>query len=208
MVETILPDGIRLSYGGPAVEDGSMNVRDLAPAMLAVGDLFDATNLLLNGRSANVEVNVRATRTGSFEVFFEIIVNALANPEFREALKTGWELRDMLFGPDGLMALVVASRHGKPLDPPASPIPREISDNPAVRQSIKDIMSPLGHTDIHTLNVFIANEQTLALNQNDYREIANDRSLRIPRPILDEVQRKKLQIVSPTFRPGRNWGVL
>ena len=36
---------IDLSYNGPAVADGSMDVRDLAPAMLAVGTLYTVASI-------------------------------------------------------------------------------------------------------------------------------------------------------------------
>ena len=40
-----------LTYAGPALQDHEMNVRDLAPAMLAVGELFEALNRLYNGET-------------------------------------------------------------------------------------------------------------------------------------------------------------
>jgi hypothetical protein len=62
-----------LGYDGPALRDGTMDVRDLAPALLAVGQLFDAANRNLNGDAATVGVHVRATGEGSFEVFLEVV---------------------------------------------------------------------------------------------------------------------------------------
>lgn len=62
-----------LTYDGPALRNHEMNVRDLAPAMLAVGELFDALNLLFNGESAEVAVNVRAHEPGCFSVLFEVV---------------------------------------------------------------------------------------------------------------------------------------
>lgn len=50
-----------------------MDVRDLAPALLAVGQLIDAINTTLNRDDAKVSVNVRATNPGSFSISLEIV---------------------------------------------------------------------------------------------------------------------------------------
>ncbi len=62
-----------LTYDGPALESHEMNVRDLAPAMLAVGEAFEGLNALLNGKSAQLAVNVRAHQPGCFKVAFDIV---------------------------------------------------------------------------------------------------------------------------------------
>jgi hypothetical protein len=49
-----------------------MDARDLAPALLAAGQLVDAANTSLNGDSARVKVQVKATGTGSFEIILEV----------------------------------------------------------------------------------------------------------------------------------------
>ncbi|TAU82495.1 hypothetical protein [Rhizobium leguminosarum] len=65
---------LTIAYDGEAVRDGSMEVRDLAPALLAVGQLFDAANHTLNGPDApKMTVNVVATAPGSFEIGIDII---------------------------------------------------------------------------------------------------------------------------------------
>ena len=63
----------KLTYDGPALRGNQMNVRDLAPAMLAVGELFEALNSLYNGKQTEVAVNVRALSAGCFNVDFDVV---------------------------------------------------------------------------------------------------------------------------------------
>ncbi len=61
-----------IAYDGPALEDGSMDVRELAPALFAVGQLFEAVSQEINGDTAEVKVSVHATREGCFEVLLNL----------------------------------------------------------------------------------------------------------------------------------------
>ena len=54
-----------------------MSIKDLAPALLAVGELFDAANAILNEDAAKVEAHVKATSEGSFEVALEFVQTGL-----------------------------------------------------------------------------------------------------------------------------------
>lgn len=45
-----------------------MEIRDLAPALLALGQAFDRANAILNGDKAAMSLEIRATQAGSFEV--------------------------------------------------------------------------------------------------------------------------------------------
>ena len=49
---------LEVLFDGPALIDGRMNVRDLAPSMLGMGTLFESANKILNGERASVNVNV------------------------------------------------------------------------------------------------------------------------------------------------------
>lgn len=58
-----------LVYDGPALEEHRMDVRALAPALLAMGDLVERANLILNGEQAKVSVDVHASfKAGSFGI--------------------------------------------------------------------------------------------------------------------------------------------
>lgn len=55
-----------VAYDGPGVADGRMSVRQLAPALLAVGGVIEESNRILNGEHAHVSVRIRpANRPGS-----------------------------------------------------------------------------------------------------------------------------------------------
>lgn len=83
---------ISLAYEGPAVESGVMDVRDLAPALLAFGNLFEAANRIVNGESASAKVQVRTVGAGSFAIGLDVAV---------EFLKS---VRDFLAGPESTAA--------------------------------------------------------------------------------------------------------
>ena len=56
-----------IAYDGPALASHEMDVRELAPALLALSDMFDAANDVLNGDRAKISLNVKGSfKTGSF----------------------------------------------------------------------------------------------------------------------------------------------
>ncbi len=56
-------------YDGPALESNEMDVRQLAPALHAIGDLLDAANRVLNGKTFRTQVKVKGSfKTGCFGI--------------------------------------------------------------------------------------------------------------------------------------------
>lgn len=63
-----------LKYDGPALENNEMEVRELAPSLVAIADLLEESNSILNGGSAKVSVNVRGSfKDGSFGIDLTLI---------------------------------------------------------------------------------------------------------------------------------------
>lgn len=64
----------KIAYGGPAVDSGTMDVRELAPALLALGDLIDDSNKVIGDPQAQIKVVVRSSfEKGSFKIILEVM---------------------------------------------------------------------------------------------------------------------------------------
>ena len=202
---------IELAYDGPALADGTMNVRDLAPAMFAVGDLFESANLVFNGRTATVDVSLWATHGGSFHVIFNVILEVVGTL-MSAGLPNGWksasDLKDLLFGPEGLIGLAVARKA------PANRDVQRLQDNDLLIRSVNDILRPLGQTGIHTLNILVGGQPTLTINQNYYGQepgaptttstlLVDSSALawQSPQTISDETATTELLVISPVYQP-------
>lgn len=60
---------LQIVYDGPALQTHEMEVRDLAPALLALGELFEQANATLNDGRSKVAVNVKGSfKTGCFAI--------------------------------------------------------------------------------------------------------------------------------------------
>ncbi|AXF24804.1 hypothetical protein CUJ89_31705 [Burkholderia pyrrocinia] len=80
----------RITYDGPALESSEMDVRELAPALLAIGDLLEASTQALCDDQVQPQVNVRGSfKTGSFGIDFTLATSLLGR------------MRDMLGGSEG-----------------------------------------------------------------------------------------------------------
>lgn len=61
----------RIAYNGTAIENGEMDVRDLAPALIAFADLVESVNNVLDGeQSIKVMLNQDSLQRGSFDITF------------------------------------------------------------------------------------------------------------------------------------------
>ena len=66
-------DDFEVIFDGPALEDNSIDAKDLASSILALGELIDRTSLLAEG-SPRVSLRVKSSfRPGSFEIGFEVV---------------------------------------------------------------------------------------------------------------------------------------
>lgn len=67
-------------YDGPALQSHEMDVRELAPALLGIGNALEQANLILNGEKTKVSVNVKGSfKTGSFGIEFTVIQGCISH---------------------------------------------------------------------------------------------------------------------------------
>ena len=73
-VEEMSRATLKVVFDGPAIRNGSMDVRDLAPALLAVGKLCEEANRVLNDKKTGVTVLVKSDfQAGSFHVNLDVV---------------------------------------------------------------------------------------------------------------------------------------
>lgn len=64
----------QIVYDGPALAGSTIDVRDLAPALLAFGDVIEQANMTLNGGRTNVALRVNASfKSGCFGIDFSVV---------------------------------------------------------------------------------------------------------------------------------------
>src|SRR5690349_3150194 len=70
----------QITYSGEALENNEMDVRELAPALIAIADLLEESNNVINGGSTKIIVNVHGSfKSGSFGIDFTVIQNIFQN---------------------------------------------------------------------------------------------------------------------------------
>ncbi|MDQ9818369.1 hypothetical protein RFY44_05675 [Acinetobacter bereziniae] len=103
LIDDDMSEKFHVVYDGKALEEHVMDVRDLAPAMMAISDLLAHANKEINGDKLEIQLNVKANfKTGCFGI------------EFIEHLSWVNQIKDLLVGPtatalanaSGILALV------------------------------------------------------------------------------------------------------
>lgn len=98
-------------FNGPAFAEHQIDVADLAPALIALGNVVKRANEAINGNRAEARLMVKATAEGSFDAILSIDVSFLSAvvdmidhaSGHRERIATAKELTDLLINMGTIM---------------------------------------------------------------------------------------------------------
>jgi hypothetical protein len=182
-----------IKYEGDALRDGRMPVRDLAPALLALGQLFTEASQLLYPENEPVALDIQATREGSFEVelvlhgagaawdqlsthpmetaaalvlFKEIIIGNSADPSLFGLIKwlQGKRVIDESDGPEpGEVTLKADDGSQVTVKPEVAGINRD----PQIRKKAREVVEPLRRPGMDNLEIWSEGDSAIRLDKND-----------------------------------------
>jgi len=224
-----------IAFRGPAVENGDIDVRDLAPALLALGDLIQESNKVINGGNISAIVKVRATERGCFEVSFvlqhiaasaQTILSWLT--ENKEQIVVGNQLLDLIlktFGVGGtigggVFALLKWLRNRKPdkVETIAGDVHIHIGDQYFVTN--RQVLKLAEHVPVRRhAEKFVAvlgrggiDSISSKVNGKEAVALVKDDvpSFALPdqdtqEELLNEIRKMNLQIISLTFKDDGKW---
>ncbi|MBK5914277.1 hypothetical protein [Rhodocyclus purpureus] len=225
------PAQFRVTYDGPALASHQMDVRELAPALLAVGNALDAATRALYGDRIKAQTTVHASfKSGSFGIDFQLAtdwvlkVRDIFASDTATAVVNAAELLGLLGllthkGRRGLMQVLkwlrgraierVEIEEGKVrllVEGEAIEIEQavlELLRDVAVREAIDAMLAPL---DAEGVDIFASgDEDGFAVTvTNDERGWFHVPAL-TDELLLDDVRKMAFSIVSLAFKEDNKW---
>jgi hypothetical protein len=220
-------------YDGPALTEHRMDVRDLAPALVAIADLFTATNKEINGEAAEVRVQVNASfKAGSFGI--DLVATQQLLSQIKDifsgngatAISNAWTIMGIigLAGGGGLIGLLRALKGRRPVKieqkgdgstvwmSQTESIEVEgnvirLYQSSIVRTSLEKVISPLEREGITGFGVVLNGAVVLDVHDDEVA-VFNAASLGGDAEIVSDTTSKKLLLIeSLTFKDGNKWRV-
>ena len=219
---------VDLVYHGPDVDTGSMEVRDLAPAMLALASLFEAASTEMNGDRAQVKINLKSTSTNSFHLGLEIL-SSIGSQGVMDILHTAAELKEVLFGGaalsgggGGVWWLIHWLKGRKPETVErredgvhitvngdnntiiTSPTAYNLYEQPKVRKATEDIAHIVKSEGIDAVEMQENGRVIQRIDKDNVEDFDYDGPSEV---LTDDVVRKVFTIVNLAFKENNKWRV-
>jgi hypothetical protein len=205
-----------ISYDGPSVAGGQMDVRDLAPAMLATAKLFEHTAQQMYGTTTRLKIDVQAAfRQGSFS--YEVLTQAI---DVGKSLLDHISVSDVIITGDMLFRLIRAARGRVParIDRTSDAAAITFHDgsvinvnaqtvnlyvNSAIRRDAEGVVEPLKKTGIDEFRIVSPITAPLSLSKADVEFF--DAPIQEPDVLHDAVSVQVVEVLAPDFKHGNKW---
>jgi hypothetical protein len=214
-----------VTYDGPALANGRMPVRDLAPALLALGDVFAEASAALYPDQEPVALNIKATAEGSFDVHLILEATGLWDQVVdllnRDAADALANLMQLIGGSYGLFAFIRTIRRRRIKkreettpgyikltleDDETIEIRAEVFDlyrNLQVRQQVRRVVEPLARDGVDLLELRSEAAGTVSIGSGDVSAFEPPELHEIP--LLDRTTEMVVAIVSVAFKEDNKW---
>jgi len=222
---------LRITYDGQALQAHTMDVRTLAPALLAFGDLAEEAGKLLFGENIKINTEVKASfKSGSFGIDLSIVTDLLQQFtdlfSTKEASATANALAILtalgVIGKKGLIPLIkkMRGRSIKKITPIAEKhqVLIELEDSEtieveeqvirllrshSVRINLERVIHPIEQTGIDSIAFGTDTEINVMVTQQEAQYFhAPDPSERI---VQDDIRIIPFSIVTVSFKEGNKW---
>ncbi len=213
-----------VTYDGPALEAHEMDSRDLAGALLAVGDLVGDSATALYGEGVKTTVKVRALRSGSFGIDLSLHQNilhsivALLDGHIAEAMANASGILALIWGMVGLIKWI-GKRRIRSLEKRSDHLyvviledgdSQEYEENVIklfkdlkTRNSLSKVLAPVSRQGISGVRFGDGTEREVEVVKNEIPYF--DVPVQPDDLLLDETRTMALSIVSLAFKEENKW---
>lgn len=219
-------DDVNVVYDGPGLSSHTMDVRELAPALLGLSAVFQEANRVANPTAPDVALHIRATEPGCFDVDLQIVMDARDAGAVLLAGGAATALanaKTLVIDPViGLISFILRRKKEPAVEPkelesgeivydwesgsityPADVL--RLSRSITVRRELETVVRPLESDDVDELRIKSSTTETITISRDDVPAFATTEGDVEP-PVDQDIVTMTLSVVAPAF-DRKKWRV-